>query len=179
MPQWSLSPLGHLQSLRHLSVSLSGYHWSRELLRRDLGISWSELQRIDLENSTSLSSIEILGDCALYLPDLTSLSIPIDASILPEYPVPAGRSSEPIRLVLERYPISEESWPHIAAYIAATYPKAEVSTIMLLMDELESDSEGEQEWWYEVAKMVPIMATVGWTERSLIHEGVVSVESEL
>lgn len=176
IPRWDLEPLQRLSSLKKLDISLPGYQWSREALRRTFGLSWPELKSISLENPASApSSIEILGDATLYLPKLSRLKMPIDASIIPEYPVPMGRSTKPVWLLLDDCPITEESWPHIAAYIAASYPKAIVSTIMLPEPEADPDDENQHRWWWDVARMVPIMAMVGQTERSLINEGIVDI----
>ncbi|GJE94375.1 hypothetical protein PsYK624_105440 [Phanerochaete sordida] len=104
VPPWEVIPLYTLGSLESLLISFPGYNWSAEILRRNVGISWSTLKSINLTRATTLSSIEILGDCALYLPHLEQLTLPIDASMIPEHFVPSGRSTKKNRRTARRVP---------------------------------------------------------------------------
>ncbi|GJE94377.1 hypothetical protein PsYK624_105460 [Phanerochaete sordida] len=168
-PAWDLANLAKLHSLRDLTIMIPGFTWSRDVLHDVISTSWPNLERLHLSLQPVNPPIDILGDYAVFFPKLTSLEAPFDASLPPTSLIPAGRSTKVVALTVDDCPISKDSWPRVAAYIAVVYPNA-------CMYEIEDEAEDEAaQCWNEVAAMVPVMVDVAKAERTLLHEGRIDV----
>ncbi|GJE94373.1 hypothetical protein PsYK624_105420 [Phanerochaete sordida] len=174
MPSWDLDPLCQLTSLKSLSITVLGYTLPSDFLRCKPNMPWANLKHLSLKSLSPLPPIDILGDCAHYLPKLERLTIPLNATMAPGSPVPRGRSWKYIAVrLLNESTVTQESWPAVAAYVAATYPN-----VTLVYDENEEGEEEDSDarWWNEVVKILPAMVSVAQAERSLIREGIVDLE---
>lgn len=163
---FTLLPLLPLRRLRRLCIYHDGF-----VLRNcdvpELGQAWPELAEFYLDSNSAARSppqitFEAVAHFAAHFPKLTVLTVPLDATIIPDEDAALVRSEVPIYLSLEDSKIDELCWPKVAAYISGVYPNATVSTMRLAEDEAEWEDE---RYWVDVARMVPIISQARRDER--------------
>ncbi|KIP07536.1 hypothetical protein PHLGIDRAFT_414287 [Phlebiopsis gigantea 11061_1 CR5-6] len=174
---YSILPLHTLRDLRHITlrnVPVSIDDQSIHLL----GKAWPNLKKLDFSSYSTGAhhvtklTLAALGLFATYFPQLGHVAIALDATSPPSTTGLEPRSSRPINLFIEASPLDERTWPDVAAYISAVYPKA--------YDYKRSIFSGARNdgRWTDIIRLVPVLARARREEEQRVRSSLRAEESQ-